>query len=271
MQGYQQPSVQPSIQGAGNLPFNYQSYVQPGFGPYVQPSMGQYPGMMVWDPSQYQQPLQPNVQLSYQTGQPIVSGSTQQPAQSAIQTPALSSVQQAGPSTPQTPPRTAATAATSVQSSTPVSGVSVVPSSTTPVSVQIPQVSVPQSGPSVQIPIGQTGISTVVTSQPQFTYQPYQGQPQFGPYVQNPSYQYQLYPGYTYQQPQYGLVHPGFPGGYTIPNANPIPSYPGYPPPGSALASQGFRDPNRQLPFIATLDLPDLTRLTNDPIFYYQN
>ena len=31
-----------------------------------------------------------------------------------------------------------------------------------------------------------------------------------------------------------------------------------------------FRDPNRQLPFLATLDLPDLTCLTNDPIAYYQ-
>ena len=148
----------------------------------------------------------------------------------------------------------------------------------TPVSVQIPQVSVPQSGPSVQtsvqIPIGQTGTSTVVTSQPQFTYQPYQGQPHFGPYVQNPSYQYQPYPGYTYQQPQqpqFGTINPGYPGGYTIPNANPIPSYPGYPPAGTALATQSFRDPNRQFPFIATLDLLDLMNLTNDPIFYYQN
>ena len=35
------------------------------------------------------------------------------------------------------------------------------------------------------------------------------------------------------------------------------------------MATQGFRDPNRQLPFIAILDLPNLTRLTNDPIFYY--
>ena len=35
------------------------------------------------------------------------------------------------------------------------------------------------------------------------------------------------------------------------------------------MATQGFRDPNRQLPFIANLDLPNLTRLTNDLIFYY--
>ena len=43
----------------------------------------QYPGMnIVWDPSQTQQVLQPNVQLSSQTGQPLVSGSPQQPVQS---------------------------------------------------------------------------------------------------------------------------------------------------------------------------------------------
>ena len=103
-------------------------------------------------------------------------------------------------------------------------------------------------------------------------YQPYQGYPQFGLGSQNPSYQYQPYPGYTYQQPQqpqFGPVNPAFSGGYTIPNATPIPSYPGYSPPGTALATQGFHDPNRQLPFIVTLDLPDLTRLTNDPIFYH--
>jgi hypothetical protein len=69
------------------------------------------------------------------------------------------------------------------------------------------------------MPVGQPGPSTVVTSQPQFTYQPYQGQYQFGPTVQNPVYQYQPYPGYTYQQPQqpqFGPVNPGFPGGYNI-------------------------------------------------------
>ena len=70
-----------------------------------------------------------------------------------------------------------------------------------------------------------------------------------------------------YQQPQqqFGPVNPVFPGGYTIPNANPILGYPGHPPLGISLATQGFRDPNRQLPFIATLDLPNLSRLMNDP------
>ena len=111
------------------------------------------------------------------------------------------------------------------------------------------------------MPVGQPGPSTVVTTQPQFNYQPYQGQYQFGPNVQSPVYQYQPYPGYTYQrpqQPQFGPVNPSFPGGYNIPNANSIPGYPGYPPPRAGLVTQGFRDPNRQFPFIATLDLPDL-------------
>ena len=119
--------------------------------------------------------------------------------------------------------------------------------------------------------MGQLGPNTVVTSQPLFTYQPYQGKYQFDPAVQQSVYRYQPYPGYTYQklqQPQYGLVNPGFRGGYNIPNAIPIPSYPGYPPPGAGLMTQGFRDPNRQLPFIATLDFPNLSRLTNDPINY---
>ena len=144
---------------------------------------------MVWDPSQYQQPMQPYVQFPSQPGQPLVSSPTQQPVQPTIQIPAPSFVMQSAPSTPQTLPQTAATAATSVQPITPISGVSVTPSSSIPASVQIPQVSVPQSGPSVQtsvqMPAGQDGTSTVVTSQPQFTYQPYQGQYHFGPVSQN--------------------------------------------------------------------------------------
>ena len=183
-------------------------------------------------------------------------------------------VSQLGPSTPRTPPQTAAaTIAISTPSTTLTSGVSTAPVSTTPTS--IPQASLPQSGPTiqtmVQILVGQPGPSTVVTAQPQFTYQPYQGQYQYGPAVQPPVYQYQPYPGYTYQQPQqpqYGPVNPGFPGGNNIPNAILIPSYPGYPPPGAGMMTQSFRDPNRQLPFITTLDLPDLTRLMNDPINY---
>ena len=44
--------------------------------------------------------------------------------------------------------------------------------------------------------------------------------------------------------------------------------YPAYPPPRTGLITQGFRDPNHQLLFIATLDLPDLSCLMNDPIYY---
>ena len=53
-----------------------------------------------------------------------------------------------------------------------------------------------------------------------------------------------------------------------IQNAHQILGYPGYPPPGTGLITQGYQDPSHQLPFIATLDLPDLSRLMNDPIFY---
>lgn len=121
------------------------------------------------------------------------------------------------------------------------------------------------------MPTAQSSTSTLLTSQPQFTYQSYQGQYQFGHTTQNPTYQYQPYPGYNYQvpqQPQYGSVNLGYPGGFTIPNANPIPGYPGYPPPGTGLITQGYQDPSHPLPFIETLDLPDLSHLTNDPIFY---
>ena len=216
-----------------------------------------------------------NVQLPNQPGQPIVSGPTQQHVQPTIQVPTPGSIQQTGPSTPQTPPQTIVATATFVQLTTPVSRVSVVPVSSIPASVQIPRVSVPQSGPTiqstVQMPTGQTGTSMIVSSQPQFTYQLYQGQYRFGQVTQNIVYQYQPYPRYTYQipqQPQYGQVNPNYPGGYTIQNAHPIPGYPGYPPPGTGLITQGYQDPSHQLPFIETLDLPDLLRLTNDPIFY---
>ena len=114
-------------------------------------------------------------------------------------------------------------------------------------------------------------MSMVITSQPQFTYQPYQGHYQFGPALQNPVYQYQPYPGYTYQtpqQPQFGLVNPSYPGGFTIPNENLILGYPRYPPPGTSLIMQVYQDPNYQLLFIENLDLPDLSCLMNDLIFY---
>ena len=90
--------------------------------------------------------VQPNVQLPNQPGQPIGSGPTQQPVQPTIQVSAPGSVQQPGPSTPQTLPQSFASAATSVQPTTPISGVSSAHVSTTLVSIQIPQVSMPQFG-----------------------------------------------------------------------------------------------------------------------------
>lgn len=126
--------------------------------------------------------------------------------------------------------------------------------------------------------MGQPSTSIIVTSQPytgHFFYQPYQGQYQYGPVAQNLAYQHQPYSGYTYQipaQPQYGMDNLGYPGGISIPTAQVIPSYLGYPPPGTRIVPQGYQfsqhDPNRRLPFIATLDLPDLSRLMNDPIYY---
>lgn len=167
---------------------NYQSYPQPGYVPqYSQLVMGPYPGMnLVWDPSQTLQVLQPNVQLSSQTGQPLVSGTPQQPVQSSIQPSVPSIVSQPRPSTPRTLPQTTiATAATSVQSTLPTFGASTTPVSTVPVST--PHTSLPPPGStiqtSVQMPVEKPSSSTVVTSQPQFTYQPYQGQYQFRPVV----------------------------------------------------------------------------------------
>ncbi len=118
-QGFHPPQGQTYVQGTGNVPFNYQSYPQPSYiTQYSQPVMGQNPGMnIVWDPSQTQQVLQPNVQLSSQTGQPLVSGSPQQPVQSNIQTSVPSVVSESGPTAPRTPSQTTdAAAATSVQS-----------------------------------------------------------------------------------------------------------------------------------------------------------
>jgi len=134
---------------------------------------------MVWDPSQSQHILQPNVQLSSQSQQPLVSGSTQQPVQPTIQTSALGVAHHSGPSSPRTPPQTTATTiAAYVQSTPPTSGVSTALVSIVPAST--PQASLPQSAPtiqtSVQMPVGQPSPSMVVTSQSQFTYQPYQGQ-----------------------------------------------------------------------------------------------
>ena len=108
----------------------------------------------------------------------MVSGPTQQPVHPNVQTSVPSVVHQPGPSSPRTLPQiVSATTKTSVQSNPPTSGVSTTLVSIVPASVQTPQASLPQSGPTVQtlvqMPVGQLSPSTVVTIQPQFTYQPY--------------------------------------------------------------------------------------------------
>ena len=102
------------------------------------------------DPSQVQQNLQPNVQAPYyQPRQPIGYSPTQQHVHTTIQVSAPGPVQQPSSSTPRT--LTQSVAATSVQATTPIPGVSAAPISTAPqVSVQIPQVSMPQSEPTIQ-------------------------------------------------------------------------------------------------------------------------
>ena len=131
-QGYQ-PSQGPFyVPSMGTFPFNYQPYPQLGYGSqYPQPYMGQYPEMnMVWDPSQGQQVMQPSIQMSSQTRQPLVSGSTLQPVQSNIQT-SVSSIVSQSPIAPSTPSQTTVvTTATSIQSTAPTSGVSIAPVST---------------------------------------------------------------------------------------------------------------------------------------------
>lgn len=105
--------------------------------------------------------------------------------------------------------------------------------------------------------------------------QPFQGQFLQGQMGQGPLFQNQPYLDHTFQvaiQLKFAMAHHGYLGGIKIPTAQAIPGYPGYPPPGTGLVLQGYQyaqhDPNHQLPFIATLDLPDLSQLTNDPIYY---
>lgn len=106
--------------------------------------------------------------------------------------------------------------------------------------------------------------------------QPVQGKYYLGQIGEAQPLQSQPYPGHTYQvpvQPQPGMVHPVYPGGIAITTAEAIPGCLGYPPLGVGLNPQGYQilpqDPNRQLPFIVTLDLLNSSRLTNDPIYYY--
>lgn len=91
--------------------------------------------------------------------------------------------------------------------------------------------------------------------QPQFqqAYQRYEQQvfasngQQYQPY--HNGYAHQPYQSYKHQMHYAGMQRP---------TAQAITSYPGYAQPSL----------NQQLPFMATLELPDLSRLTNDPIAY---
>jgi len=97
--------------------------------------------------------------------------------------------------------------------------------------------------------------------QPQFQ-QAYQGPEQQSfagngqPYVQN-GYQQSYYNGYSHQ-PYQSYQHQIHYDSMQRPTAQTIPSYPGY-------ASPNL---NQQLAFVATLELPNLNWLTNDPIAY---
>ena len=139
---------------------------------------------------------------------------------------AHSSVHQPALSTPRNLAETIVS--TSVQQpSTPIPGVSTTPISTapqvtkTPISQQIPQIISHQPRPTVQTNVQifprKPGTSTIVKSQPytgQFFYQTYQGQYRYENVGQNPVYQLQPYPGYTYQiptQPQYVMSNPDYP------------------------------------------------------------
>jgi hypothetical protein len=121
----------------------------------------------------------------------------------------------------------------------------------------------PHLGPSVSV--AQQNMASqpwmVQYQQPQFQ-QVYQGSEQqiFAnsgqPYIQNGLNQ-PLYSGQAHQ-PYQSYQHQLHYAGVQRPTAQAIPSYPGY-------ASPNL---NQQLPFVATLELPDLHRLTNDPIAY---
>jgi hypothetical protein len=105
----------------------------------------------------------------------------------------------------------------------------------------------PPYGPNIYPPFGKT-------SNPTYNIQNPSGYPPLTNVSQNPSNP--LYPGQ--QQP-----YAGGPTGYNYP-PNPV-----YGPTGVPMPHQYHPQVNRQLPFLATLDLPDLSHLTNDPILHH--
>jgi hypothetical protein len=92
------------------------------------------------------------------------------------------------------------------------------------------------------------------------------GQPQ---YVGGPPVQSQYMGGQTGQPPYIG-GQPGQPPYMGGPSSFVTSPQPGYGPTGvpTQYSYHQYQQPNRQLPFLATLDLPDLSRLTNDPILH---
>jgi hypothetical protein len=119
----------------------------------------------------------------------------------------------------------------------------------------------PPQGDNVYPPQGQTVYppqgKTVYPPQPnQPTYTP-QNPPGFTPLMNVP--QQPSNPTYPGQQQPYM----GGPTGYNYP------PQPVYGPTGVPMPHQYHPQVNRQLPFLATLDLPDLSRLTNDPILHF--
>jgi hypothetical protein len=107
---------------------------------------------------------------------------------------------------------------------------------------------------------------------PRSTPYPPQGKNVYPPYGQenHSAYNDQNPLGYTnVSQPSSNLVYPGqqqpYVGGPTSYN---YPPNPVYGPTSVHMPHQYHLKINRQLPFLVTLDLPDLSQLTNDPIFH---
>lgn len=142
-----------------------------------------------------------------------------------------------------------------------------------------------------QIPFGY-----LFQSVPQNPYsQPIQGTPQIP--IGQPVQGINKMPYQSYPQISIGQIFQGFPpitqispceprflplsypGGMQMHTTQPIPGYPGYPPSTTApyghvagkqyVKDYPYVDLNRKLPFISMLDIPNLSRLTNDPVYHH--
>jgi hypothetical protein len=127
----------------------------------------------------------------------------------------------------------------------------------------------PPQGSNVYPPHG----ANVYPPQGQTVYPP-QGKTVYPPQLNQPTYTPQNPPGFpplmNVPQQSSNPIYPGqqqpYVGGPTGYN---YPSQPVYGPTGVPMPHQYHPQVNRQLPFLATLDLPDLSRLTNDPILHF--